>query len=221
LARMLYTVRNSPTQNISKSETNLSYLIELDLTHRKSKDLPGGVTHLIYLTAFAFPEGGAMIDGVRHFNHEQLMPLAFDFADDMTCVSRDPKTLLVGTTDLPAAEVDEYVGTFLRWNGQAMYQPLTTPRAAWRDVPVTFIHTTQDMTVPFEYQKWFVERMRGEGVQVKTATLETGHCANFTAAAEVVGIVDKVVKGTLGDDVGEAKGTSKDDVKEAILDVQT
>jgi pimeloyl-ACP methyl ester carboxylesterase len=185
------------------------------------EDLDGGVTHLIYMSASAFTEGGAMIDGVRHFGHEQLMPLAFDFADDMTCVSRDPKTLLVGNTDLPDAEVNEYIASFVRWNGQAMYQPLTNPRAAWRELPVTYIHTTQDMTVPFEYQKWFVEGMRKEGVEVQTATLETGHCANFTAAHQVADIVDKVVKGTLGEDSGEAvKVTSKEDVREAILDVQ-
>jgi hypothetical protein len=74
----------------------VSQFVGLGLEHRKKEGLPGGVSHLIYLTASAFPEGGAMIDGVRHFGHEQLMPLAFDFADDKSCVSRDPKTLLVG-----------------------------------------------------------------------------------------------------------------------------
>jgi pimeloyl-ACP methyl ester carboxylesterase len=118
-------------------------------------------------------------------------------------------------------EVNEYLASFVRWNGQAMYQPLTTPRAAWRDIPVTFIHTTQDMTVPFEYQKWFVDGIRKEGVEVQTATLETGHCANFTAASQVADIIDKVVKGTLSKEVDEMiKGTSKDDVKDAILDVR-
>jgi hypothetical protein len=62
-----------------------------------------------------------MIDGVRHFGHEELMPFAFGLADDMSRVSRDPKTLLVGETDLPAAEVDEYLAGLVRWNGQAMY----------------------------------------------------------------------------------------------------
>jgi pimeloyl-ACP methyl ester carboxylesterase len=138
-----------------------------------------------------------MIDGVKHFGHEHLMPLAFDFADDMSCVSRDPKMLLVGETDLPAAEVDEYLATLKRWNGQAMYMPLTASRAAWRDVPVTFVYTVNDMTVPFDFQKWFVEGMEKEGVEVQTATLETGHCPNFTAAKEVADIVDRVVKGKL------------------------
>jgi hypothetical protein len=136
----------------------------------------------------------------------------------MSCVSRDPKTLLVGETQLPAAEVDEYVANLVRWNGQAMYQPLTTLRAAWRDVSATYIHTTKDMTVPFEYQKYFVDEMRKEGVEVQSATLETGHCATFTAEKEVADVVQRVIKGDLPaglDD--EAKGTSKDEVKDAIF----
>jgi pimeloyl-ACP methyl ester carboxylesterase len=136
----------------------------------------------------------------------------------MTCISRDPNTLLVGETELPAVEVDEYVANLVRWNGQAMYQPLTTARAAWRDIPVTYIHTTKDMTVPFEYQKYFVDEMRKEGVKVQSAMLETGHCATFTAAKEVADIVERVIKGDLPavlDD--EAKGTSKDEVKDAIF----
>lgn len=188
---------------------------------RKQNGSNGGITHLIYLAAHVIPEGKAMIDGVKHFGHEELMPFAFDFAEDMSCVSRDPRTLLVGETDLPASEVDEYLGSLVRWNGQAMYQPLTTSRAAWRDIPVTYVHTTQDMTVPLDYQKWFVEELEKDGVQVQTATLEAGHCANFTAADKVAGVVDCVVKGGAVRDVkGGAQEVSKESVKDAILNVQ-
>jgi hypothetical protein len=140
------------------------------------------------------------------------MPLAFDFADDTSVVSRDPKTLLAGKTDLPAAEVDEYPGSLVRWNGQAMYQPLSASRAAWRDISVTYIQTTKDMAVPLDYQKWFVEGMQKEGIEVQTATLETGHCTNFTAAEQVAMIVNAVVKGKLQSGSAKAlSGTSKHD----------
>jgi pimeloyl-ACP methyl ester carboxylesterase len=192
-------------------------LYELGLEDRRKKGTMGGISHLIYLTAYAIPEGKAMIDGVKHFGHEALMPLAFDFAENMSCVSRDPRTLLVGETDLPTTEVDDYLTSFVRWNGQAMYQTINTTRAAWRDIPVTYIHTTKDMTVPIDYQKWFVEEMGKEGVEVQVATLETGHCANFTAAKEVAEIVDQVAKGKLRRIVGEnVQGTSQSKVVDAI-----
>lgn len=188
------------------------------MASRAKEGRKGGVLQLIYMTASAFSEGQAMIDGVKHFGHEELMPLAFDFADDKSCVSRDPRTLLVGETDLPDTEVNEYLAGLVRWNGQCMYQPLSTVRAAWREIPVTYIHTTRDMTVPFEYQNWFVEKMRKEGVSVQTATVQTGHCPNLTAAKEVADIVEAVVKGTLQSDSSkDGEGTSKDDVREAIV----
>ena len=62
--------------------------------------------------------------------------------------------------------------------------------------------------------------MRKEGVAVQTATLETGHCPNLTAAKEVTDIVDAVAKGTLqSDSANDGRGTSKDDVREAIVNV--
>jgi pimeloyl-ACP methyl ester carboxylesterase len=189
--------------------TNALYGLGKD--HSKEAEQLGGISRLIYMTAYAIQEGKAMIDGVKHFGHEQLMPLAFDFADDMSVVSRNPKTLLVGKTDLPAAEVDEYIASLACWNGQAMYQPLSTPRAAWRDIPVTYVHTTKDMTVPLDYQKWFVEGMQKEGIEVQTATLETGHCPNFTAAEQVTMIVNAVVKGELQSCLaGAVGGTSNE-----------
>jgi hypothetical protein len=69
--------------------TNSGLGIEL----QKAKYVKCGVTDLIYVAAYAFQEVKSMITGVRYFDHEELMPFAFDFADDMSCVSRDPKTL--------------------------------------------------------------------------------------------------------------------------------
>lgn len=161
-----------------------------------------------------------MIDMVRHFDHESLIPLAFDFADDMTCVSRDPKTLLVGAdSGLPDQEVDKYVETLVRWNGQCMYDALTTERCAWRDVLVTYIHTTKDMTIPYDYQKWLVEGMR-EGVRVQTATLETGHCPNLTATEGVVDVLRKVAAGEKLKEEGEVEKTATtEEVQDAIAGV--
>lgn len=159
---------------------------------RAQKGLKGGISQLVYMTAFALPEGQSMISKVKEFGHEELMPLAFDFADDMSCVSRDPKMLLVGPGD--EKEVDEYVGTFVRWNGKGMYQEATN-RPAWRDIPVAYIYTTNDMTVPLDYQKSMVKGMEKEGKKVKTVELESGHCPNLTATEQVVVFIDEVVAG--------------------------
>ncbi|CAG5138378.1 uncharacterized protein ALTATR162_LOCUS334 [Alternaria atra] len=193
----------------------------LSITSRRNAGLEGGVRELVYMSAYAVSEGKSMIDMVRHFDHESLIPLAFDFADDMTCVSRDPKILLVGAdSGLPDNEVEKYVETLVRWNGQCMYDALTTERCAWRDIPVTYIHTTKDMTIPYEYQKWLVEGMRKEGVWVHTATLETGHCPNLTATEGVVDVLRKVVAGEKLDEEGEVeKPVTTVEVQDAIVGV--
>ena len=149
----------------------------------------GGVTHLIYLCAFALPEGGSMIGKVREFGHEHLMPVAFDFAEDDSCVDRDPKTLLVGPV-VDDAEAEKYISNLVRWNGKAMYQEVT--QCAWREIPVAYIYTTQDMTVPYDYQKSMVEKMRVDGREVWTFELATSHCPNLKMTEEVVDFVNQV-----------------------------
>ncbi|KAF1851452.1 alpha/beta-hydrolase [Cucurbitaria berberidis CBS 394.84] len=168
----------------------------LGITDRAKSGLTGGVSNLIYLAACAVPEGKSMIDMVRHHGHEELMSSAFDVADDMSCVCRDPKATFVGVdSGISDQEVEEYVSTFVRWNGNCMYQPITAGRAAWRDIPVTYIYAAKDMTIPLVYQTWFVEEMKKQGVEVQTATLDTGHCPNLTATTETAELVRKIAKG--------------------------
>ena len=192
----------------------------LGLKDRAKSGLKGGVSNLIYMTACALSEGKAMIEMVKHHGHEELMPLAFDIAEDMSCVNRDPKTLLIGVdSGLPEQEVEDQISTLVRWNAGCMYEPLTTDRAAWRDIPVTYIYTTKDMTVPIFYQTWLVEGMKKEGVQVQTATLETGHSPNLTAADEVTEIVAKVARGEVLETRSLEEVTDNQELRDTILSV--
>jgi pimeloyl-ACP methyl ester carboxylesterase len=122
-----------------------------------------------------------------------LVPVAFDFAEDGTCLNNDPRTLMVGHSEVPDDEVQDYLATLVRWNGKAMYEPIHN--SAWREIPVTYIHTTNDMTVPLDYQKSFVEGMEKEGRPVRTFELATGHCPNLTATSGIVDAVNKIVEG--------------------------
>ena len=172
--------------------TNALYGLGLKSRSQSGESLSGGVIQLIYMCAFALPEGGSMVGKVKEFGHEHLLPLAFDFDDDDSCLNRDPKTLLIG----PGAddvEVDAYVASLVRWNGKSMYQEITN--CAWRDIPVTYIYTSQDMTVPLDYQKSMVEGMQAEGQVVHTFELATGHCPNLTMTQEVADIIMRVAMG--------------------------
>ncbi|KAF2152255.1 alpha/beta-hydrolase [Myriangium duriaei CBS 260.36] len=154
----------------------------------------GGVDCLLYLCAFAQSEGKSMIDKVAEFGHMNLMPIAFDFAEDNSVLSRDPKNLILGP-GLSDEETDEYLRSLNLWNGKCMYDGIE--RSAWREIPVMYVQTTQDMTVPLDYQKDMIEKMKAANAVVNTAELATGHCPNATMPNECAEIIKKVAFGEI------------------------
>ncbi|KAF7877251.1 hypothetical protein EAF04_000935 [Stromatinia cepivora] len=171
-------------------------LIELGVDARKAKGLPGGVVHLMYITAFMLLEGEMMMDKVRLFGHEELIPIVFSVADDGTHVHADPKKLLVGSTpgdQVEEGEIEEYVATLSRWNGNAMYQKLKE-RAAWRDIEISYVVTLKDMTVFLDYQMSMVDAVKKEGKEFKVYELETGHSPNLTMTDKLVKIILEVAE---------------------------
>ncbi|GAD95457.1 conserved hypothetical protein [Paecilomyces variotii No. 5] len=149
----------------------------------------GGVAHLVYMCASASLEGVSMIDKIKGFGHMELMPLAFDFAEDGSRVVAASKVTMIGE-GIPEEEAEAYIDTFLRWNGKCMYQPIS--RAAWREIPLSYIYTINDMTIPLVYQKSMVEAIEKEGCHVDTYELQTGHYPNLTPTNGVVDIIEKV-----------------------------
>ncbi|KAK5996311.1 Alpha/beta hydrolase nvfD [Cladobotryum mycophilum] len=95
-------------------------LHSLDLQTRSDKGLPGGVSHLVYMCAYALLEGGSLFGEARAMGLEQNLQETYDFAEDMTGVCRDPK-ILVGEYG-NELELQEYLDALLRWNGQAIYE---------------------------------------------------------------------------------------------------
>lgn len=163
-------------------------------TRQKEKGVnAGGITRLVYITAFALDEGEGMMDMVTKMGNADLIPLAFDFHEDGTAVSRDAKMLLVGPPGPGVSEedVDREVARFERWNGSAMYQPLQS--AAWRDIPASYVCCKNDMTVPITYQQVFIDKLRGWGKDVPVFELETGHCPQITMPDQLAEVVLEVV----------------------------
>jgi pimeloyl-ACP methyl ester carboxylesterase len=162
----------------------------LGLEARSQQGKPGGVVHLVYMCASASLEGVSMVDKVKEFDHMHLMPVAFDFAEDGSVVCRAPKVTMVTGEGVPEEEIDAYVDSLVRWNGKCMYQPIS--QCAWREIPVSYIYTTLDMTLPLDYQKSMVQTLEKEGRKVDTYELQTGHCPNLTATDGVVDVIEKV-----------------------------
>ena len=168
-------------------------LTGLGVTERAKQGLKGGIAHLIYMCASALSEGESTIDKVKEFGHEHLMPLAFDFAEDNSCVDRDPKNLLLGP-GLSDVETDEYLAGLMRWNGTCMYRALEN--CAWKEegMGLSYVLTSDDMTIPLDYQKNMIEGMRAQGKEIEFMELKTGHCPHATMTKGVVECINSVVE---------------------------
>ncbi|KAF2254691.1 alpha/beta-hydrolase [Trematosphaeria pertusa] len=164
----------------------------LSTESRAKASLPGGIAHLIYMAAYALFEGKSVADKFREFIDDEVISQLLDVADDQTCVIRDPKLALLGD-ELNGAEAEAYLQTLARWNGAALYQG--AKNAAWREMPVTYISCTKDMTAPFEWQKTMIEGMRNEGREVEVLQWETNHSPHVTMTKEVADVVKKVAGG--------------------------
>ncbi|KAI0107712.1 alpha/beta-hydrolase [Nemania sp. FL0031] len=167
-------------------------LYGLGLKARSAQGHPGGISHLIYLAGYVLLEGTSMIGKIREFGHESFIPINFDIAEDNSCIHRFPKAVVVNPQpgEVDNKELDDYIGTFERWNIQCIHQG--AEHGAWREIPVSYVYTTHDMVVAAPYQKHFVETMEKEGCEVQTFELATGHCPNLTAINGVVDVVKKV-----------------------------
>ncbi|KAI0850319.1 alpha/beta-hydrolase [Daldinia vernicosa] len=171
-------------------------LYGLSKSVRSANGLPGGISHLIYMSAFALPEGKSMIDKVEEFGHLDLIPVSFGIDSDQSCVTNYPREGLIdGPSDqVHPEEIKEYIETIGRWNGKSMYMPIqNTP--AWRDeVNIYYMYTLNDISLPIEYQRSMVEFIeKEEGKTVETVEFESNHALTLLVTKRVV---DTVIKFT-------------------------
>ncbi|KAH8901370.1 alpha/beta-hydrolase [Thozetella sp. PMI_491] len=166
---------------------------------RAAKGLGGGVVRLVYMAAHGLNEGVSIWDKISEFDEGSAYESAYDFAEDGFCACRDYKAGLLtnahGVMNQNTAtdeEVDAYMSTLVPCNGKAFWQPLT--QCAWRDIPVTFIYTRDDIAPPFYFQVSNVYYMRGAGRDVDTYEIKSGHLPHLTNTPEVVAIIEAITE---------------------------
>lgn len=170
-------------------------LTGLGLEARSSQGLKGSVVSLIYMAGYALVEGRSTLDKIKEFGKIENMSLVFDMAEDHTVVPHDPRLLFgLAGPGVDEAEMEAYIETLCRWHGKGMFQPLE--RASWRELPVAYIHTTLDTSIPLAEQESMVTTLETAGRKVPTFSVEAGHCPNFTAPQGILDAVNAVV-GTL------------------------
>ncbi|KAJ4403989.1 hypothetical protein N0V85_004964 [Neurospora sp. IMI 360204] len=165
----------------------------------------GGITHLIHLAAaMLFPNSLMSAPYGDSKPNVSLNPADFNFLPDGRVVALHPVEMWIGTEagdkgEATDQEIEEYVGTITPIATKVVSQK--TEHAAWMDgkeeggPKVVYVMTAKDISVPYELQKWMVERAREEvGVDVKTVRMKTGHVPTLTRTGELVRVLGEVLE---------------------------
>jgi len=155
---------------------------DLDWQTRQAKNLPGGVTRLVYVAAFLLPVGQSLLGALGG----EDLPW-WDIAPDRaTVLPLTPETIF--DNDLPAdgEEVQNAVAAlrphvYATFSSEVNYE-------AWRDVPTTYVYCLQDNAIQISVQRRLVEEV-AKGVDIHTETLDASHSPFYSTPRELVNVI--------------------------------
>jgi len=160
------------------------------LTHndRQAQNLPGGVTHLLYLSAYLLRAGQSVWNVVEQSGILKSMTPHATIHDDGTWLPNDSVWAMYH--DLDAADQEEQSSLVVPHNLACVYDVPTYE--GWRDVPSTYVYTTEDRWVPPAYQDICVANARDAGVALDVQTYQCAHSAYAKFPKELAELVTKV-----------------------------
>ncbi|OJJ44018.1 hypothetical protein ASPZODRAFT_72285 [Penicilliopsis zonata CBS 506.65] len=148
----------------------------------------GGVTHLLYVAAYALQAGNSVSGTLEECGWAHLWPLNFDLGEDRggRTLPRYPKMMFYG--DVADEDLVERETRMLLRIPMSVF---TTPASSevWRDVPFTYVSTLQDNALPKNAQDLMLNKIRAKGVQFSLVELDTCHTPFLTRQEEMVKIV--------------------------------
>ncbi|KIW22402.1 uncharacterized protein PV07_12290 [Cladophialophora immunda] len=154
---------------------------------RQARGQPGGVVRLVYLAAHV-PSAG-----------HSLKSMVGEAPREMVETGEDGFLRLVGTdiiakATFPDLEFDKAVATvrsMSRHSALSFASEVTYP--GYKHVPVSFIVCENDMIIPPDLQRGYIEMIRREsGSAVDVHTLNTGHCPNTTAPDQLAKVIVQI-----------------------------
>ncbi|KAK1750464.1 alpha/beta-hydrolase [Echria macrotheca] len=167
-------------------------LTGLGARQRSRQNLPGGIVHLVYMTAYALPRDTSLFDKAVEMDWLQRNMRMFKLHDDGTWGVVDPRGMLVAPRWHGKPEVEALLGTMVgSWAGGSVTEK-TVGEEAWRDIPVTYVYATEDICLSMDAQTSMVAYMRGQGVEVETVEVEADHVPQVTATGRIVEVLEMV-----------------------------
>jgi len=152
----------------------------LTASSRQKGGLLGGVSLLVYVSAFMLPPGKSC----QSFYGD--MPGSV--VEDGFYFDPDAKSRMFA--DLPGEQADTWVAKMVR-HPFKVQQTITT-RAAWLFAPSTYVVLTEDGACPPPAQEQFAGAMGS-----KVVSFQAGHMAPLTKGRELADVVDQAIQARL------------------------
>lgn len=166
---------------------------ELTASARGARGLPGGVAHLVYLCAYLLPRDWSVMDVVRRAGALELLADEVEVAaeSDGACMLRNPVEALCH--DLEDAGERQRQKDLLVWFHPAALEGRASGGfEAWREVPATYVRTTEDRCVPPAYQDIMLKEAEKNGGDVRQVAFQTSHAVYATKTREVVELIREI-----------------------------
>ncbi|KAF5869608.1 putative prolyl aminopeptidase protein [Botrytis fragariae] len=157
----------------------------LTFADREAEGKFGGVIHLFYMCAYIVAPGTSVWDICQEAGFADLWPQFIQNFDDGSTFPVDPSLSFLGGVEKDI--IDKALPNLVRSPMSAFESK--TKGDAWRKVPVTYILTQQDYSVPRPYQDLMLEKVKSEGIVIKTEDYETCHSVFITKEKEMVDAV--------------------------------
>ncbi|OJJ96962.1 hypothetical protein ASPACDRAFT_124946 [Aspergillus aculeatus ATCC 16872] len=193
------TVRNLVTTLVNNGERVLVILHsyggaigtdaaqDLDLPTRTAQNLPGGIIHLLYLCAYIQLPGRTVWDVITEAQMTGFWPQFVQNHEDGSTFPVDPVQLFLGDCD------EKQVAAALPHLVRSPLSAFHTQSGgdAWRRLPVTYLTTTKDYSVPRVYQDLMLKHVAEDGVTVRVVEVDTAHSVFLSRRDEVLRLVEE------------------------------
>jgi hypothetical protein len=126
---------------------------------------------------------------VEEAGFAELWPQLAEEHEDGTFFPRDPGTAFFSGLE-ESSFVNEVVESLERFPTRGLREEATGD--AWRRLPVTYVKTQRDITLPVTAQEAMLGRVRGEGVVVRVEEFDTHHSPWVSMPEEVVRVAVEV-----------------------------
>lgn len=156
---------------------------DLTITERKEHNESGGVIHLLYLCAYLLQPHGSIYQIMESLDVAHLWPQFMDDAADGTSFPKDPGLWFYGGVDKKVID-EELVPRLVRLPLSVIHAK--TSGDAWKRLPVTYVFTTDDYSVPRSFQDLMIDRVRSEQVDLVTVECDSSHSPFITKTQEMV-----------------------------------